>query len=83
MIPFGWFKKHGSNPHLKAFVDGVTAAAVGAITGAVIVLGAKAIRDVPTALIAAAALFALIRFKTPEPLIVGGAGLVGLILFKG
>jgi chromate transporter len=83
VIPFGWFKKHGSNPHLKAFVDGVTAAAVGAITGAVIVLGAKAIRDVPTALIAAAALFALIRFKTPEPLIVGGAGLVGLILFKG
>ena len=83
VIPFRWFRKHGSNPHLKAFVDGVTAAAVGAITGAVFVLGTKAIRDVPTALIAAAALFALVRFKTPEPLLVGAAGLAGLILFKG
>ena len=83
VIPFGWFKKHGDNPHLQAFVDGVTAAAVGAITGAVFVLGGKAVRDVPTAVIAASALFALIRFKTPEPLIVGAAGLAGLVLFKG
>jgi chromate transporter len=83
VIPFGWFKKHGSNPHLKAFVDGVTAAAVGAITGAVFVLGTKAIHDVPTGLIAAAALLVLVRFKTPEPLIVAGAGFAGLILFKG
>ncbi len=82
VIPFPWFKKHGSNPHLRAFVDGVTAAAVGAITGAVFVLGTKAIRDVPTALIAAGALVALIRFKVPEPLIVGAAGLVGLFIFK-
>jgi chromate transporter len=83
VIPFPWFKKHGSNPQLKAFVDGVTAAAVGAITGAVFVLGSKAIHDIPTALIAVAALFALIRFKTPEPLLVAAAGIAGLVLFKG
>lgn len=83
IVPFPWFKKHGSNPHLKAFVDGVTAAAVGAIAGAVFVLGTKAIHDAPTALFALGALFALIRFKTPEPLIVAVAGLLGLFVFKG
>lgn len=83
VIPFGWFRKHGADPHLKAFVDGVTAAAVGAITGAVYVLGIKAVRDVPTAVIAASALVASIRFKAPEPLVVAAAGLAGLVLFKG
>jgi chromate transporter len=83
IIPFPWFKRHGANPQLKAFVDGVTAAAVGAITGAVYVLGTKAIHDVPTALIALAALIALVRFKTPEPLLVAAAGLAGLLIFKG
>jgi chromate transporter len=83
IIPFGWFREHGSNPHLKAIVDGVTASAVGAITGAVFVLGTRAVRDVPTALIAAAALLALVRWKVPEPALVGAAGLAGLILFKG
>lgn len=83
ILLFPWFKKYGSNPQLKAFVDGVTAAAVGAMTGAVLVLAKGAINDVPTALIAAAALFALVRFKTPEPLLVGAAGLAGLVLYKG
>jgi chromate transporter len=83
VVPFGWFKKHGDNPQLRAFVDGVTAAAIGAIAGAVFVLGTKAVHDVPTALIALAALLALVRFKTPEPLIVAAAGLAGLVLYKG
>ena len=83
VIPFPWFKKHGGNPHLAAFVDGVTAAAVGAISGAVFVLGTKAIRDVPTAAIAAVSLLMLIRFKLLEPLLVGAAGIAGLMLFKG
>ena len=37
IIPAPWFKRHRDNPQLKAFVDGATAAATGAITGAVIV----------------------------------------------
>jgi chromate transporter len=49
IIPAPWFKRHRDNPQLKAFVDGATAAATGATTGAVIVLGARAIVDPPTA----------------------------------
>lgn len=82
VIPFPWFKKHGANPQLKAFVDGVTAAAVGAITGAVFVLGSQAVRDVPTAVIAGASLLALAFFKVPEPALVGAAGLLGLAFYR-
>ena len=49
------YKKWARNPQLKAFVRGVTAAATGAIAGAVIVLGRRSIYDWPTAVIAAAA----------------------------
>lgn len=82
VIPFPWFKKHGANPQLKAFVDGVTAAAVGAITGAVFILGSQAVRDVPTAVIAGASLLVLAFFKVPEPALVGAAGLLGLALYR-
>src|SRR5215217_4485978 len=51
VVPAPWFKRHRDNPQLKAFVDGATAAATGAITGAVVLLGARAIVDWPTALI--------------------------------
>lgn len=39
ILPAPYFKKHGKRPGIVAFVDGVTAAAIGAITGAVIVIG--------------------------------------------
>src|SRR5437867_13241322 len=38
ILPAPYFKKYGKRPALVAFVDGVTAADIGAITGAVIVL---------------------------------------------
>jgi chromate transporter len=75
-----WYRKHGKEPHLAAFVDGVTAAAVGALCGAALILGRGAIRDVPTAAIALVSLFCLLRLKLPEPAIVGAAGLAGLLL---
>lgn len=81
IIPAPWFKRHRNNPQLKAFVDGATAAATGAITGAVIVLGARAITDVPTALIALVSLAVLWRFKITEPVLVAVSGLVGLMLW--
>ncbi|MGH7816348.1 MAG: chromate efflux transporter, partial [Candidatus Binatia bacterium] len=81
IVPAPWFKRHRDNPQLKAFVDGATAAATGAITGAVIVLGARAITDWPTAAIALISLAVLWRYKIPEPIIVSIAGLVGLVLF--
>ncbi|MET0501201.1 MAG: chromate transporter [Candidatus Binatia bacterium] len=81
VIPAPWFKRHRDNPQLKAFVDGATAAATGAITGAVIVLATRAITDLPTAIIALVSFGVLWRFKITEPVIVTIAGLVGLILW--
>ena len=81
IIPAPWFKRHRDNPQLKAFVDGATASATGAITGAVIVLAARAITDLPTAIIALASFGILWRFKISEPIIVTVSGLVGLILW--
>jgi chromate transporter len=81
ILPAPWFKRHRDNPQLKAFVDGATAAATGAITGVVIVLGARAITDLPTALIALISFGVLWRFKISEPIIVTASGLIGLILW--
>jgi chromate transporter len=80
VIPAPWFVRHRNNAQLRAFSDGATAAASGAIAGAVIVLGQRAIVDVPTAAIALASLGLLWRFKLPEPLVVIAAGLAGLVL---
>jgi chromate transporter len=66
---------------LKAFVDGATASATGAIAGAVLVLGARAIIDLPTAIIALVSFALLWRFKISEPIMVTVSGLVGLVLW--
>src|SRR5215204_3770232 len=80
VIPAPWFVRHRNNAQLRAFSDGATAAASGAIAGAVVVLGQRAIVDPPTAVIAVVSLGLLWRFKLPEPLVVVIAGLVGLAL---
>jgi chromate transporter len=81
VIPAPYFRRFANNPRLKAFVDGVTAAATGAIAGAAFVLGRRAIIDLPTALIAAATLVVLLKTKrVPEPLVILLAGGVGLAL---
>jgi chromate transporter len=81
IIPAPYFRKHGKHPAIVAFVAGVTAAAIGAITGAVVVLGQRSIRDVPTVLIALAALAVLWKVKrAPEPIIVIVAAVIGLLL---
>ena len=82
IIPAPYFKKYGKLPALIAFVDGVTAAAIGAITGAVIVIARRSIVDVPTAVIAVATLLLLWRFrKLQEPVIVAAAAIVGLVAY--
>ncbi|MDF2759341.1 MAG: Chromate transport protein ChrA [Thermomicrobiales bacterium] len=81
VIPAPWFVRHRNNPQLRAFSDGATAAASGAIAGAVVVLGQRAIVDIPTAAIALASLGVLWRFKIPEPLLVVAAGAIGLVLW--
>ena len=82
ILPAPYFKKHGKRPAIVAFVDGVTAAAIGAITGAVIVLGQRSITDVATAALALITVGVLWRFKKlPEPVVVVVAALAGLALY--
>ena len=81
IVPAPWFRRHRDNAQLRAFAQGATAAATGAIAGAVIVLAQRAIFDVPTALIALLSLAALWRFKLPEPILVVLAGGVGLVVW--
>ena len=82
IIPAPYFKKYGKLPAIVAFVDGVTAAAIGAITGSVIVLAKRSIVDLPTILIALLTMALLWKFKKlPEPVIVVFAALLGLAIF--
>ena len=82
VIPAPYFKKYGHLPGVKAFVDGITAAAVGAIAGSVIVIAKRSIVDVPTLLIGLATIALLWRFKKlQEPVVVGAAALVGLVVY--
>ncbi|AOY99662.1 chromate transporter [Cupriavidus sp. USMAHM13] len=82
ILPAPYFKKYGKLPAILAFVDGVTAAAVGAITGAVIVLAKRSIVDIPTVLLALVTVALLLKFKKlSEPVIVVGAALIGLAAY--
>jgi len=82
IVPARYFRKHGKKPAVVAFVDGCTAAAIGTITGAVVVLGKRSITDTPTILIMAVTLLLLWKAKKiPEPAIVGLAAVAGLIVY--
>jgi chromate transporter len=75
-----FYKRFSGNTQVRAFVQGVTAAATGAIAGAVIVLGKHSIQDYWTVGIALATFLILLKWKVPEPLIIGIAGLLGLAI---
>ena len=81
VVPAPWFQRNRDNVQLKAFVQGATAAATGAITGSVIVLAQRAVYDVPTALMALIGLGVLWRFKIPEPVVVLVAGILGVLVW--
>ena len=87
VIPAPYFKRFGKKPGVVAFVNGVTAAAVGAIAGAVIVLGRRTLFEHgspdPMKIALAAATAALLwRFrKLPEPLVVLAAAGIGLVAY--
>jgi chromate transporter len=79
IIPAPYYRRWARVPQIKSFVDGVTAAATGAIAGAAYVLGRRAVVDIPTVAIFLATLFALSKLrKVPEPVIILAAGAVGL-----
>ncbi|TFV89262.1 chromate transporter [Oxalobacteraceae bacterium OM1] len=82
VIPAPYFKRYGKLPGVVAFVDGITAAAIGAITGSVIVLARRSIVDIPTLLIAAAVIVLLWRYKKlQEPVVIAAAAMAGLVLY--
>jgi chromate transporter len=81
IIPAPYFKKYGKHPGIKAFVDGVTAAAIGAIAGAVLVLAKRQLTDVVSVAIALVTIGVLLKFKKiQEPVIIVVAALLGLVL---
>lgn len=81
VIPAPYFKKYGKRPDVIAFVDGVTAAAIGSIAGAVVVIGQRSISDWITAALALTTVAVLWRFKKlPEPAIVAAAAIIGLVV---
>lgn len=71
------YKRFSANPQIRAFVQGVTAAATGAIAGAVVVLGKHSIHDYWTIGIAVVTFLILLKWKIPEPIIILASGLLG------
>jgi chromate transporter len=81
VIPAPYFKKYGKHPGIKAFVDGVTAAAVGAIAGAVCVLAKRQLTDLVAVAIAVITVLLLLRFKKlQEPFVILAAAIIGLVI---
>jgi chromate transporter len=78
-----YYRRFAQNRQVKALVQGVTAAAVGAIAGAAVILSRRALVDVPTVLIALITLAMLLGFKkVPEPILILAAGVAGIVLHR-
>ena len=81
VVPAAYFKKYGRRPAIQAFVAGITAAAIGALSGAVVVLAQRTLVDVPTVLLAVATALVLWCVKrASEPLLILVATVVGVAL---
>jgi chromate transporter len=78
VVPGRWFVRHRQHPQVQAFVRGATAAAAGAIAGAVVVLGRQVITGWASGVLAAVGLLLLIRFKVKEPILVAAGAGIGL-----
>src|SRR5690348_2493969 len=73
--------RHGKNPNVQGFVRGAYAAAIGTILGACFLLGKIAIGDWLTALIGAASLAALFRWKVNNAVLIAATAVIGLIAY--
>jgi chromate transporter len=83
VIPAPYYRRIAQNKMINAFVTGVTAAAIGAIAGAAVILGQRALLDWVTIAIAGATLVLLLKMKRiPEPILILAAGVIG-VLWKG
>jgi len=91
VIPAPYFKKYAKNISIKAFVEGITAAVIGALTGAVIIITVNTFTqnhtvtlDIPSVMIAAATILVLLFLKKiQEPYIILAAAIIGLVLKLG
>ncbi len=84
VVPAPYYRRFAQNARIRAFVAGVTSAATGAIAGAAIVLGRRAVVDLPTIGIFGVTLFMLMKVKkVPEPLVILASGVVGILLKGG
>jgi chromate transporter len=83
IIPGRTLRRHAEHPRLAGFIRGATAAAAGAIAGAAIVIGEEVITQPGSVVIALVALALLLqrRAKIPEPALVAGAALTGILAF--
>jgi chromate transporter len=83
IVLFGapYYRRFAQNRQVKAFVQGVTAAAVGAIAGAAYILARRSLIDAPTVMIGIVTLTILMATKkVPEPAVILAAGAVGVLL---
>jgi chromate transporter len=81
VVPAPHFRRWSKNPQLKSFVEGVTAAASGAIAGAAFVLAKRALVDGPTVVVAIVTLASLVWWKrASEPVLIVLAGVVGMLI---
>ena len=82
VLPAPYFRKIAHNTSIKAFVEGITAAVVGALVGSVFVIASRSLSDVPSVLIALASIGGLLYLKkASEPLIILAAALLGLFFY--
>ena len=70
-----------TRPRQPSIVDGAIAAATGAITGAVVLLAARAITDLPTAIIALVSLSVLFGTQSSRTILMRISEQVGLALW--
>ena len=86
IIPAPYFHKIAKNKPVKAFVDGITAAVVGALVGAVIIIAKRtllvnnSIDFIATAIALCTVLVLLYVKKIQEPVIILIAAIIGLLI---
>ncbi|MCE6991453.1 chromate transporter [Dyadobacter sp. CY323] len=81
VLPAPYFKKISKNTSIKAFVDGITAAVVGALVGSVFVIATRSIVDTASALIAITTILSMVYIKKlQEPYIILAAAIVGFCI---
>ncbi len=87
VIPAPYFKKIAKNQSIKAFVDGITASVIGALTGAVAIIAYRTfvntegvIDFIPIAIAVITALILTKYKKIQEPIVIVVAAILGLII---